>query len=97
MKKIKIIPSLRAAYTVFFLFFKSLFILGGGGRGREREPTNREIMTWAEIKSQTLNRLRHPGAPHIVFKIRDCPLLQKCGVSSHLAGLYHLKGTGRNS
>ena len=25
--------------------------------------TNHEIMTWAEIKSQTLNQLSHPGAP----------------------------------
>ena len=44
------------------------------GRGREREtqavvtdaglnPTNHEIMTQAKIKSQTLNRLSHPGAP----------------------------------
>ena len=28
-------------------------------------PTNREIMTCAEIKSQTLNQLSHPGAPAI--------------------------------
>ena len=27
------------------------------------EPTNWEIMTCAEIKSQTLNQLSHPGAP----------------------------------
>ena len=27
------------------------------------ELTNREIMTRAEIKSQTLNQLSHPGAP----------------------------------
>ena len=26
------------------------------------EPTNRDIMTWAEIKSWTLNQLKHPGA-----------------------------------
>ena len=26
-------------------------------------PMNSEIMTWAEIKSQTLNWQRHPGAP----------------------------------
>ena len=24
---------------------------------------NHEIMSWAEIKSRTLNRLSHPGAP----------------------------------
>ena len=29
------------------------------------EPTNHDIMTWAEIKSQTLNRLRHPGTPSL--------------------------------
>ena len=49
---------------------------GGAERGRERTPsrlctvstepsvglelTNREIMIWAKIKSQTLNRLGHP-------------------------------------
>ena len=27
------------------------------------EPTNHEIMTSAEIKSQTLNHMSHPGAP----------------------------------
>ena len=27
------------------------------------KPTNREILTWAEIKSQTLHQLNHPGAP----------------------------------
>ena len=27
------------------------------------EPTNCEIMAWAKIKSQVLNRLNHPGAP----------------------------------
>ena len=29
---------------------------------------NPEIMTWAEIKSQTLNWLSHPGAPQLTFK-----------------------------
>ena len=49
------------------------------GRGRERIPSrlhtvraepdagielsDRETMTWAEIKSQTFNQLSHPGAP----------------------------------
>ena len=53
---------------------------GGTERGRDRIPsrlrtvreepnaglelTNREIMTCAKIKSQRLNRLSHPGAPH---------------------------------
>ena len=27
------------------------------------EPTNHEIMTWAEIQIQMLNWLSHPGAP----------------------------------
>ena len=27
------------------------------------DPTNHEIVTRAEIKSRTLNRLGHPGAP----------------------------------
>ena len=52
---------------------------GEGQRGRERIPsrlhavstdpdvglesTNHEIMTWAEIKSQRLNWLSHPGTP----------------------------------
>ena len=56
---------------------------GGAGRGRERissrlrtvsaepntgpELTNREIMTWAEIESWTLNRLSHPGAPIVLY------------------------------
>ena len=51
----------------------------GSKRGRERTPSrlctdstepdagldlrNLEIMTWAEIKSQMLNQLSHPGAP----------------------------------
>ena len=29
------------------------------------EPTNCEIMTWAEIKSWVLNQLSHPGAPEV--------------------------------
>ena len=29
------------------------------------DPTNREITTWAELKSQMLNRLSHPGAPRV--------------------------------
>ena len=47
---------------------------GGAERQGEREnprqapccvhaPTNHEIMTGAEIKSQTLNQMSHPGAP----------------------------------
>ena len=52
---------------------------GGAESRRERIPSrlslvrtkpdaglklmNQEIMTWAEIKSQTLSQLSHPGAP----------------------------------
>ena len=31
------------------------------------ELTNREIMTWAEIKSHMLNQLSHPGTPKAVL------------------------------
>ena len=31
------------------------------------KPTNCEIMTWAKTKSQLLNWLNHPGAPHLRF------------------------------
>ena len=33
------------------------------------ELTNHEIMTWAEIKSLTLNQLSHPGAPVLTILI----------------------------
>ena len=33
----------------------------------EFEFTSHEIMTWAEIKSWTLNQLSHPGAPRMNF------------------------------
>ena len=35
------------------------------------DPLNREIVTWAEIKSQTVNRLGHSGAPRCphIFKL----------------------------
>ena len=29
---------------------------------------NHEIMTWAEIKNQMINRVSHPGAPKIHFE-----------------------------
>ena len=29
------------------------------------EPTNREIVTWPEIKGGTLNQLSHPDAPNM--------------------------------
>ena len=55
---------------------------GGAERGRENpkcplpsdtglDPTNCEIMTLAEIKSQTLNRLSHPGTPENHFKMLE--------------------------
>ena len=31
------------------------------------DPRNQEIMTWAKIKSQTLNQLIHPGAPWPIY------------------------------
>ena len=31
------------------------------------DPVNHEIMTRAEVKGQTLNRLSHPGAPVLFF------------------------------
>ena len=31
------------------------------------DPTNREIMTWAEVEGQPLHRLSHPGAPCLCF------------------------------
>ena len=57
--------------------------VGGRERGNERECRlhavstepdvelklpNHEIMTWAEIKSQTLKWLGHPGTPDFLFK-----------------------------
>ena len=57
------------------------FLRGEGQRQRERElqagsmpntessegaqSHNLEIMTWAKIKSQTLNQLSHPGTPQL--------------------------------
>ena len=35
--------------------------------------TNREIMTWAKINSQMLNRLSHPGAPGCHSFLRSHP------------------------
>ena len=40
------------------------------------EPMNCEIMTRAEVKSQMLNRLSHPGAPGI-FKDQCSPLFSE--------------------
>ena len=70
-------------------------------RGRERIPgrlcavsaepnaglelMNCEIMTWAETKSQMLNRLSHPGTPRIIFN-RSMKMVLGTGwnVSVHL-------------
>lgn len=37
----------------------------------ELDPAIHEIMTWAEISSQILNQMGHPGAPGGHFKFRD--------------------------
>ena len=73
---------LASFLKVYLLFFE---------RGRERIPgrlhtvstetdvglklTNRDIMTWAEIKSWTLNRLSHPGAPYSINFVRYLPFV----------------------
>ena len=43
------------------------------------ELTNLEIMTWAKIKSLTLNRLGHPGTPLLLLVKQWCKSLI-CGV-----------------
>ena len=69
-------------FLFFFLMF-ILFILRERERERERIPSrlhtiraepnmgfnlmNKAIMTWAEIKSQMLDQLRHIGSPRMVF------------------------------
>ena len=75
-------PNLRGR-IFFFLSFFTLFGEGGAERDGERipsrlhavstepsvrlDPMNHEIMTWAEIKSWTLNWLSHAGTPMIAF------------------------------
>ena len=49
-----------------------MFVWDWGGREGERissrlDPTNSEIVTSAEIKSQMLNLLSHPGIPRVVL------------------------------
>ena len=39
------------------------------------EPTNCEIMTWVETKSQMLNQLSHPSAPKVLILKHDCQCL----------------------
>ena len=62
---------------------------GGAERRRDRIPSrlrtisagpdsglelpNLEIMTWAEIKNWTLNRLSDPGAPSFFFLVKKTP------------------------
>ena len=69
-------------YLNVYLFWESVWV-GERKRGRERIPsrlhaaskkpnmglelTNHEIMIWAKIKSQTLNKLSHPDALLLVF------------------------------
>ena len=36
------------------------------------KPMNHEIMTWAKVKSWTVNWLSHPGAPPIIFLMCAC-------------------------
>ena len=38
------------------------------------DPMNCESMSWAAVKSQTLNRLSHPGAPILHLSILCIPL-----------------------
>ena len=76
-KQIKRFAISGSILSFIWLFSKNLFILSEGGRERISsrllavsaephaglDPTHCEIMTCAEIKSMSLNRLSHPGAP----------------------------------
>ena len=77
-------------WNITFLFNVYLFFLraserasvcvwvGEGPRGRKRILSRREIMTWAKIKSQTLNQLSYPGTKGIflfISQARDTALL----------------------
>ena len=88
---------------------------GGAERGRQRilsrlcavstepdvglEPTNREMMTQAEIKSQTLNPLSHPGVLNVVTLLltdKSFPVLRSA--CSHKGNIYKLiKNTTQSS
>ena len=57
-----------------------------GGRAASQDP---EIMTWAKIKSQSLNWLSHPGIP-IIFKERASNFHFAFAVTNYVAG------TGQN-
>ena len=60
----------------------------------ELDPRNREIMTWAEIKSQMLNWLSHPGAPEFssmlkgLYAMTEWDLFLECNNGSSV--IYHL-------
>ena len=51
------------------------------------ELTKHEIVTWAEIKSQTRNRLSHPGVPWPLFLNTDKNLL----CLNHLGSWWHTR------
>ena len=66
-------------FYYFILFYERAWV-GEGQREREREripsrsgaqrqvwPHDHEIMTWVDIRSLMLNRLRQPGAPVVIF------------------------------
>ena len=72
--------------TSFQLFFKFIYFERECGENPKQAPhtvsiglrlTNHEIMTCAEIKSQRLNQLNHPGAPILVHYREKDNLLKK--------------------
>ena len=69
-------------HFILFLFYRAW----RGGL----KLTNHEIMTWAEIKSQTLNQLSHPGIP-ISFYLKQIFL----NTYSLLRDREHEQGRGR--
>ena len=77
--------------------------VGGRDRGTSRLPTeywaqhgawshNPEIMTWAEIKSQMLNQLSHPGAPIITILLTMFPMMyfSSLWVTYSITGFWHI-------
>ena len=58
-------------FLIDFSFFEKECVSGERGKGGGRETLSvsqdPDIMTWAEIKSWTLNRLSHPGAPSVCY------------------------------
>ena len=57
-------------YSLFFYFYVFKFIY-------LKFILNREIMTWAEIKCQMLNRLSPPGGPKFPLFIRTAVILDE--------------------